>query len=131
MLSVRGISSSGRALPWHGRGEQFKSAMLHQIGTKVEIVAREGGFFHFGSDLWCIFTTKLELILSKMRKLSPDACGRETPGRPTRKTLCLFFLFPPPNSFLKLKRVFSDGSTKQYLGFIQWKKTYAEASHFL
>lgn len=29
-MSIRGISSSGRALPWHGRGEQFKSAILHQ-----------------------------------------------------------------------------------------------------
>jgi hypothetical protein len=53
---------------------------------------------------WCIFTTKLELILNKMRKLSPDACGRVTPTRPTRKTLCLFFYSPSPNFFFETEK---------------------------
>jgi hypothetical protein len=35
------------------------------------------------------------LFPRKSLKLSPDACGRETPAGPTRKTLCFIFLFPP------------------------------------
>lgn len=27
---ARAISSFGRALPWHGRGDRFKSGMVHQ-----------------------------------------------------------------------------------------------------
>lgn len=40
---LRGASSSGRALPWHGRGEQFKSAALHQVEDLGKVV-RKGGF---------------------------------------------------------------------------------------
>ena len=44
--------------------------------------------------IWCDFTPKSEPISEKIPKLSPDACGRVTPARPTRKTLCLFFISP-------------------------------------
>lgn len=42
-VSVRflwGISSFGRALPWHGRGDRFESDMLHHIGFG------QGSVFH-------------------------------------------------------------------------------------
>ena|GEM_PF-4655643 len=29
IVLVRGVSSFGRALPWHGRGDRFKSDTLH------------------------------------------------------------------------------------------------------
>lgn len=31
------ISSSGRALPWHGRGERFESAMVHYFATQASL----------------------------------------------------------------------------------------------
>jgi len=43
-------------------------------------------------------------------KLSPDACGRETPARPARKSpFALFFEIPTAEIFWKLKRDFSGG----------------------
>ena len=50
------------------------------------------------------------------RKLSPDACGRETPARPTRKTLCLFFI-SPAEFLLQLKRVFSGGGDSTFANY--------------
>jgi hypothetical protein len=51
MLPLGGISSVGRALAWHARGQEFDSPMLHQTffgslllflsfrKTKLEIIA--------------------------------------------------------------------------------------------
>jgi len=94
-----------------------KSSHPHQELTKVRIVALLGDFFFGFAEqkpkkkgrfrarfpnfvhFWWSFTTKLEPISSKMRKLSP-----------ARKTLCFFWDFPRRISFWILKRVFSGGS---------------------
>ena len=35
MLPLRGISSVGRALAWHARGQEFDSPMLHHFHSVV------------------------------------------------------------------------------------------------
>ena len=57
-FSERGISSVGRALAWHARGQEFDSPMLHQyylvfgfekplfIPIKLNCWFREGFLFH-------------------------------------------------------------------------------------
>jgi hypothetical protein len=62
--------------------------------------------------IWCIFTTKLELILRKMAKAQPQRLRAHAPARPTRKTLCLFFI-SPAEFLLQLKRVFSGGAASE------------------
>ena len=44
-------------------------------------------FFFLGS----LVHQNSNLLRAKWLKLSPDACGRETPARLTRKTLCFIF----------------------------------------
>ena len=45
IMKVWGVSSFGRALPWHGRGEEFEPPTLHHLLQKSPILA----FFH-GSE---------------------------------------------------------------------------------
>ena len=54
-------------------------------------------------QIWLRSTKNLEPISSVMAaepcRLSPNACGRTRPLRPTRKTLCLIFLISPRRDF--------------------------------
>ena len=85
------------------RGYESNSHTITKIGQKTD--------FCYGA----ILRRNPNRFPRKPLKLSPDACGRVTPARPTRKTLCLIFLFPPRRiSFLKLKRVFSGGSPAKF-----------------
>ena len=34
--SIWAVSLVGRALPWHGRGQRFESATVHQIEIKIK-----------------------------------------------------------------------------------------------
>ena len=47
---IWGISSAGRALAWHARGQRFDSAILHQKST---VLRRKYGAFLFAeADFW-------------------------------------------------------------------------------
>ncbi len=41
-FAVRAISSFGRALPWHGRGDRFESGMVHnsQLAPSYHLILR-------------------------------------------------------------------------------------------
>ena len=54
--------------------------------------------------LWHNYTTTLEPISSKMRKLSPDACGRITPARPHQKNPLIHFFIPPRRDFFLVEK---------------------------
>jgi hypothetical protein len=62
---------------------------------------------------WCDFTTKSELISSKMgepSRLSPNACTRTRPLAPPEKPFALFFEISPRRiSFLVVKGVSGGG----------------------
>ena len=60
--------------------------------------------------IWCLSTTSLEPISSKMPKLSPVAWHGRAVLRPARKTLCIFFEISPAEIFWIWKRDFSGGS---------------------
>jgi len=49
--------------------------------------------------IWCDFTPKSEPISEKIPKAQPRRLRGQARARPIRKTLCLFFYFPPPNFF--------------------------------
>jgi hypothetical protein len=51
---VRGISSAGRALAWHARGQGFKSPILHFLSpSEIRICGEEFGV-QFGYNAWGI-----------------------------------------------------------------------------
>ena len=58
-----GISSAGRALAWHARGQRFDPAILHQKST---VLCRKYGAFLFAeADFWglhCFACTVFRLL---------------------------------------------------------------------
>ena len=56
---MRALSSSGRALPWHGRGDRFESGRVHQrsiIANRME---------YTGNDRYCDVILKDTSLLKK------------------------------------------------------------------
>ena len=52
-LNMWGISSAGRALAWHARGQRFDPAILHQKSTILHV--KYGAFLFAEADFWdCI-----------------------------------------------------------------------------
>ena len=47
MLPLRGISSVGRALAWHARGQEFDSPMLHHFHRVVIMVESDSHAYAF------------------------------------------------------------------------------------
>ena len=47
MLPLRGISSVGRALAWHARGQEFDSPMLHHLHSVVMMDGVGSGDYAF------------------------------------------------------------------------------------
>ena len=52
----------------------------------------------------CDFTPKSEPISEKIPKAQPRRLRGQARARPIRKTLCLFFYFPPPNFFFETEK---------------------------
>ena len=61
--------------------------------------------------IWCIFTTKLELILRKMAKAQPRRLRACNARRPHQKNPLPIFLFPPAEISFAVEKGFSGGST--------------------
>ena len=53
MLPLRGISSVGRALAWHARGQEFDSPMLHHFHRVVMDGIGFGRLCFFGNIVIC------------------------------------------------------------------------------
>ncbi len=70
----------------------------------IEKVPDKPRLFH-----WWRFTPKSEPISEKISKAQPRRLRAHTTARPTRKTLCLFFISPRRISFL-VERVGFSGS---------------------
>ena len=57
MLPLRGISSVGRALAWHARGQEFDSPMLHHFHRGVMMEGVGFGRLCFLGNIVCCETT--------------------------------------------------------------------------
>ena len=90
-LNMWGISSAGRALAWHARGQRFDPAILHQKST---VLRRKYGAFLFAeaknggcTALSASFSDVLQAVQCSPRVIGASA-GQRMPAQLTISSIC-------------------------------------------
>ena len=118
-LNMWGISSAGRALAWHARGQRFDPAILHQKST---VLRRKYGAFLFAeADFWglhCFACTVFRFLQAV--QCSPRVIGASA-GQRMSVQLTISSICPNTSSICRTSVNWVRARSRLWPGRAVWK----------